>query len=57
MAQSDCSIVGHVNGSVLRKVNTVNYLRCSRSYGGEMGLSVNMVDFMKSLGIRGNSKL
>jgi hypothetical protein len=49
--------VGHVNGSVLRGVKTVNYLVCSRFYEGDMGLSVKIVDFMKRLGICVNRNL
>jgi len=57
VAQFDCSIVGHVNGSALRKVNTVNYLLCSRFYRGEMGLSVKMADLIKTLGVSLNRNL
>ena len=49
--------MGRVNCNLLRKVNTVNYLRCSRFYEGDMGLSVNIVDFVKTLGISVNRNL
>jgi hypothetical protein len=49
--------MGHVNVSVLRKVNTVKYLGYSRFFEGEMGLRVKIVDFMKTLGISVNRDL
>jgi hypothetical protein len=49
--------VGHDNGSVLRKVSTVNYLGCSRFREGEMGLSVKIVDFVETRRISVNRNL